>query len=129
MEKFLSFTFTAWIFDDKERQNLEDLVEQLTKDNYSVIIKYDVAKKGAKEAIVHISCDTGKLRIRRTRNAGRYKSNSGHSCREVFQYRQDHTQAETAKWLQMPMRTYQRREAAAKRDGFWENTDVAETGF
>lgn len=50
---------------------------------------------------------------------------TGRYCKDVFLYRKDHTAQETAAWLGIGVRTYQRMEKSVKEVGFWNDEQAA----
>lgn len=101
--------------------NLKILADQLKKDGYIIGIKEDPLWNAVSVSITYDSDSAPD----RTRGAGRHKKRSGMSCKDVFDYRQAHTQKETAAWLGVSISTYQRCEAAAKKDNIFNDSDIA----
>lgn len=111
-----------WSQSAQNRNNLKVLADQLRKDGYVVGIKEDPLWNAVSVSITYDS----DIAPERTRGAGRHKKRSGMSCKDVFDYRHTHTQKETAAWLGMSISTYQRCEAAARKDNIFNDSDNAE---
>lgn len=104
-----------------DEQALQALKAQLEQDGYSV--QYG-------DGLFSVAYSRDALEKRRTRGAGRKTKDTGKSCRDVFLYRQDHSQKETAAWLEVNFRTYQRIEKSIKDARFWEDSQAAaDTAF
>lgn len=99
-----------------DAQALQGLLEQLTKDGYKI------TQEGPH---IVIEYNPGDIKKQRTRNAGRKTKLTGKSCRDIYLYRQDHSQKETAEMLGVNVRTYQRMEQSVKAAQFFEDSQTA----
>lgn len=98
------------------------LVRNLEKDGYTVSCN----RSDNNGIFLRVSFSEKEKEKLHARNAGRKTKMTEKNCREVFLYRQDHTQKETAEMLKVNFRTYQRMEKSVKDAGFWEDSQTAE---